>query len=163
MTGVLVGGSLTAAVAVAAVSCAVGWARRSLVLVTVAGASMEPTLRTGDRVLVRRAGLRSVRAGELVVLGPAEPAAPATRAASAAPPTSSLAGGQPWIIKRAVALPGDPVPRGVAALADVPEPAVPAGRLVLLGDGRVSADSRTHGYFDADRLLGVVVRRLPGR
>ena len=34
---------------------------------------------------------------------------------------------------------------------------------MLLGDGRVSADSRTHGYFDADRLLGVVVRRLPGR
>jgi signal peptidase I len=143
-------GALAGALALA-VGCTAWWARRSLVLVTVEGPSMEPTLRTGDQVLVRRAALRSVRAGDVVVLGPG------------APPAIGFAGGHRWIVKRAVAVPGDPVPRELDALADVPEPAVPAGRLVLLGDGPVSADSRAYGYFGAELLLGVVVRRLPGR
>lgn len=42
------------------------WARRALVLVTVAGESMLPALRPGDRVLVRRT--RRLRPGQVVVL-----------------------------------------------------------------------------------------------
>ena len=122
-------------------------ARRRLCVVTVNGLSMEPTLLDGDRVLVRRVPLGAVRAGQLVVLtGPA---------------------GQPgdWIVKRAVAVPGDPVPRAsVPALAAAAEPAVPDGSLVVLGDNaRLSLDSRRLGYLPAGRLVGVVIRRYPAR
>src|SRR6266545_1800605 len=68
-----------------------------------------------------------------------------------------------WMIKRVAALPGDPVPRqAVPMLAGRPEDAVPPAMLVLLGDnGSASYDSRQVGYFPADRLLGVAVRKLP--
>ena len=121
--------------------------RRRLCVVTVNGLSMEPTLSDGDRVLVRRVPLGAVRAGQLVVLtGPA---------------------GQPgdWIVKRAAAVPGDPVPRAsVPALAAAAEPAVPDGSLVVLGDNaRLSLDSRRLGYLPGSRLVGVVIRRYPTR
>ncbi|WP_262401735.1 S26 family signal peptidase, partial [Actinomadura sp. CNU-125] len=64
--------------------------------------------------------------------------------------------------RRAAALPGDPVPGTVAAAAGVRAGSpVPAGRLVVLGDNAAASfDSRDCGYFDADRLLGVVVRTM---
>jgi signal peptidase I len=67
-----------------------------------------------------------------------------------------------WMVKRAVALPGDPVPREtVPALRDVPEPVVPQGCLVVVGDNTGhSHDSRGAGYFPAATLLGVVIRQL---
>ncbi|WP_405139733.1 signal peptidase I [Sphaerisporangium sp. NBC_01403] len=144
------------AVAVLAAGCflAAGvalWLRRGFVVVTVAGGSMEPTFRTGDRVLVRRARLHRIQAGDVVVMRPPD------RSAAAVPAGTVI----PHLIKRAVALPGDPVPRDrVPALRGVAESAVPPGRLVLLGDNPAGADSRQFGYFPEHRLLGVVVRRL---
>jgi signal peptidase I len=117
--------------------------RAGFVAVRVEGASMEPTLRTGDRVLVRRVRPHRVRRGQVVVLA-----------------HRRQPGDPPWLIKRAVAVPGDTVPR-VPALAGAEESVVPAGSLVVLGDNpRASFDSRQAGYFRADTLLGVVVRRM---
>ncbi|WP_329084557.1 MULTISPECIES: signal peptidase I [unclassified Streptosporangium] len=119
--------------------------RRHFLTVTVSGRSMEPTLRDGDRVLVRRAGIRAVRAGALAVM-----AAPAEM-------------GRDWMVKRVVAVPGDPVPhREVPALSATRDRVVPADRLVVVGDNlAISLDSRRFGYVHARQLLGVVVRHLP--
>ncbi|MEV7006955.1 signal peptidase I [Streptosporangium sp. NPDC051022] len=119
--------------------------RRRFVAVTVSGRSMEPTLRHGDRVLVRRAGIAAVRAGELAVM-----AAPAGM-------------GRDWMVKRVVAVPGDPVPHDeIPALARTRDRLVPDGRLVVVGDNLpLSLDSRGFGYVHARQLLGVVVRHLP--
>jgi signal peptidase I len=125
--------------------------RRRYVVVTVAGLSMAPTFRPGDRLVVRRTGPGRIRCGDVVVLTPdPDPAPGADR-------------GGLWLVKRAAAVPGDPVPRGaVPALADTAEPVVPPGKLVLLGDNTEhSTDSRQHGYFDARRLVGRVVRPAP--
>lgn len=119
--------------------------RARFLTVTVRGRSMEPALRHGDRVLVRRSPLARVRPGRLVVVA----AAPGL--------------GMKWMVKRAAAVPGDPVPRAeVPALATRPEPVVPPGQLVVLGDNRpISLDSRRLGYVPARQLLGVVVGHLP--
>ena len=122
--------------------------RRRLFVVTVRGTSMVPTFQPGDRVLARRARLASVRVGDVVIVGVGE---------------ASAESGNSWIIKRAAAVPGDPVPRDrFAALAHVPESAVPNGKLVVQGDSSRSSDSRQHGYYDGDQLAGVVVRKLRG-
>ncbi|GAB3804101.1 S26 family signal peptidase [Micromonospora zhanjiangensis] len=42
------------------------WARRRLLRVAVVGRSMEPTLRSGDRVLARRVPLAGLRHGDVV-------------------------------------------------------------------------------------------------
>jgi signal peptidase I len=120
--------------------------RRRYVAVQVHGCSMEPALRAGDRVLVRRRRIDQVRRGQIVVL--------ANRGA--------LDDDPPWLVKRVAAAPGDPVPRADAeALRLVTEDEVPQHRLVLLGDNRAASfDSRRAGYFDADALLGVVVKTL---
>ncbi|HEX6870848.1 MAG TPA: S26 family signal peptidase [Micromonosporaceae bacterium] len=125
--------------------------RLRFVAVQVEGVSMEPTFHGGQWVLVRRTSVSRLRRGQVVVV--------ALRPESE-PPIE--VGDPPWMIKRVAALPGDPVPRvEVPALTHVPEPTVPADRLVLLGDNpAASHDSRRHGYFDADTLLGVVVRVL---
>ncbi|MET8048498.1 S26 family signal peptidase [Streptosporangium sp. NPDC005286] len=137
MTGPLLG------VLAAAVLAGLLWTRRRFLVVTVHGVSMEPTYREGERLLIRRASLAAVRPGQVVVM--ADPVPP----------------GQ-WIIKRAAAVPGDPVPGEVAAAARAaPGARVPAGCLVLLGDNpAASVDSRRFGYFSGGRLLGVVSRRL---
>lgn len=121
--------------ALAAAAGAVLLLRRRFVAVRVEGPSMEPTLRTGDLVLVRRIPLDRVRRGQVVVV--ARPAAP----------------GHPrWLVKRVFAIPGDPVPRAGR---------VPPGSLFVLGDNPDrSYDSRQFGYFGADALIGAVVRRM---
>ncbi|MBG0857418.1 S26 family signal peptidase [Streptomyces spinoverrucosus] len=125
--------------------------RRTCVVVTVEGTSMIPTFHPGDRVLVRRVGPAGVSAGRLVVTEPPAEGRWDTRRRSG------------WLIKRVAAVPGDPVPReGAPALRSRPEERVPDGRLVLLGDNPAeSLDSRFHGYFRADRIVGVVIRQLP--
>jgi signal peptidase I len=136
-----------------AASC-LGWTlHRRYAVVDVRGSSMEPTLRHGDRVLVRRvrtSGVRTggVRTGDIVVIE--RPGRAARRV---------------WVVKRAAAVAGDPVPGSVAHAAGVaPGTAVPAGRLVVLGDNPThSTDSRVWGYLPTDRLLGVVRRRMGGR
>ena len=134
--------------------------RRRLFVVTVHGASMEPGLADGDKLLARRvtfapgSGLRGsgLRAGQIVIVeAPVRDPGWAWRRGRLAAPD---AGG--WIVKRVAAVPGDPVPAGLA-----PGRRVPAGRLLLLGDNpAASIDSRELGFVPADRVLGVMVRRL---
>lgn len=121
--------------------------RQRLVLVTVHGISMAPQYLSGDRLLVRRAGLATVRRGEVVVFD------------AEFGPLRALESTNTLLVKRAVALPGDRVPTGVAT----PDEFVPPGQLVVLGDNAShSYDSRAFGYFTADALLGVVVRPIRG-
>lgn len=140
---------LWALTAAAAAACLAAVRRRFLV-VRVAGTSMVPAYLPGDRVLVRRTAGTALRRGQVVVFhhGP--------------PPRRRLAGGL-WQIKRVAAVPGDPVPDQVSpAVGAKPGAVVPDGRLVVLGDGTDSRDSRHWGYLPMDRVLGVVVRELTG-
>lgn len=134
--------------------------RRRLVVVDVHGASMEPTLRQGDRVLVSRIPADAVRTGDIVVIE--RGAVPSDERTVPADRPAQRRG---WAIKRAAAVAGDPVPASVAAAPGVvPGATVPAGFLVVLGDNPVrSADSRVWGYLPTERLLGVVRRRLGSR
>ena len=122
------------------------WVRRRLVVVTVEGPSMEPALRDGDRVLVRRVPLPKVRTGQMMVARrPSLPGRPEDAG--------------PLLIKRVVAVGGDPVPAEVRAA--IGDDRVPHGCLVVLGDNRArSADSRHWGYITAEHLLGVVLRGM---
>ncbi|WP_433287288.1 S26 family signal peptidase [Micromonospora sp. CA-244673] len=148
---------LVAAGALASAVAGLRWARRHLLLVSVVGRSMEPTLRAGDRVLARRVPLDRVRAGDVVVVR-----APAAMTAGRPGRPDE---GPGLLIKRAHAVPGDPVPvRRVPLLRQRPESTVPAGRLVVLGDNPpFSYDSRECGYIPGPDVLGVVIRpRLHG-
>ncbi|MFD5143034.1 S26 family signal peptidase [Streptomyces sp. NPDC058401] len=153
---------LAAPAALAALALAVSaLLGRLLVVVRVRGASMEPTYRDGDRVLVRRRG--PIGVGAIVVMEQ-----PGRHMTWTGAPVTGTAGAaeiahREWLIKRVAAVPGDPVPRaGIPALAGAVEERVPRGRLVLLGDNpRVSVDSRRVGYFPAGRILGTVLRTLP--
>jgi signal peptidase I len=124
------------------------WAAKQLRVAVVSGPSMSPTLRDRDRVLVRRVRPAALRRGDVALVAmPGQP-------------------GRGWIIKRVVALPGDPVPAGLSPAGSSVAGSslagsVPAGVLVLLGDNpESSVDSRDFGYVPADRLFGVTVRRL---
>jgi signal peptidase I len=154
------------AVATTAVAAAVlvAWLRRRFVVIEVDGRSMQPTLNEGDRVLVRRGPLRRIRTGDIVVAeNPRHhrngrlPGSPARRSRNLDRHT--------WMIKRAVAIPGDPVPASLAAtVLVVAGTLVPDDRLLVLGDNTVASfDSRSYGYLSGDRVLGVVVRRYGHR
>ncbi|TCB96820.1 S26 family signal peptidase [Micromonospora zingiberis] len=133
--------------------------RRGLAVVTVRGQSMWPTYGDGDRVLVRRG--RAPRPGQVVVLerpdvhGWLRPPMPPTAGPSAV-------ADRQWMIKRVVAVPGDPVPWDLLpALSGNPSGRVPAGQFVVVGDNLArSWDSRLIGYVPAHRLLGRVRCRL---
>ncbi|MFG6198197.1 S26 family signal peptidase [Nonomuraea sp. JJY05] len=152
---------------VLALGAALWWIRRRYLVATVDGPSMEPTLRSGDMLLVRRTKL--VHAGQIVVVRIGDP-----------PPVDGLPpglepGGEDelpdkpdhpgWrlLVKRAVAVPGDPVPKeGFPAFRDAPETVVPRHALVVLGDNPdASWDSRDFGFVRGDEFVGVMVRRLP--
>jgi signal peptidase I len=126
-------------IAVAVVAVLVLTARRLLIVVTVDGPSMEPTLRSGARLLVLRG--RRLRTGRIVVLRPRDGL---------------------LIVKRVAALAGDPVPESVLpAVGGQPGDLVPSGRLVVLGDApAVSADSRNRGFAAAADVVGVMAGRL---
>lgn len=117
-------------------------ARLLLILATVDGASMEPTLRPGERVLIRRT--RRPRRGDVVLMRlPADPA---------------------LLLKRVVAVAGEHLPSDWARpdVHGLGDRRVPAGCYVVLGDNRpVSTDSRYFGLVRRDRVLGVMIRRLP--
>lgn len=146
-------GALTCLAAVA-LACRL---RRRYVLVTVRGESMEPTLGHGDRVLADRTRIGDIRVGDVVVLEPGRPrpvlAVPGSRPSTAEPAY--------WMIKRVVAVPGDPVPPGsVPARHATPDAVVPRGKLVVIGDNAAaSSDSRQLGYFHVEQVLGVARRR----
>src|SRR5262245_30402833 len=139
---------------------ALGWTRRSLAVVTVSGDSMAPTYADGDRVLVRRKSLARVRPGEIVLVE-----RPGTETGWVGPAEGRRVTSRDWIIKRAVALPGDPLtPDLVLAGAAGARAFVPADRIVVLGDNPdQSYDSRDFGFVEPQRLFGVVLRRLATR
>ncbi|MBT2209897.1 S26 family signal peptidase [Actinomadura sp. NEAU-AAG7] len=151
-------GAAAAAVVGAAALLAVS-ARRRFVVVTVQGASMEPTYRSDDRVLVRRG--RAPARGEIVVVEQ-----PVVGLGWPAPPVPR--GGAPgrlarrdWYIKRVAGAPGDALPAEAGLTAPAPNGRVPDGGYVLLGDNpRNSVDSRQMGLFPRERILGTVVRVL---
>ncbi|WP_238648729.1 S26 family signal peptidase [Micromonospora cabrerizensis] len=145
------------AAVLAAATAGLIWARRHLLLVAVVGRSMEPTLRSGDRVLARRVPLARVRPGDVVVV-----VAPAGMTAGR-PARPDVPGAPGLLIKRAYAVPGDPVPVDrVPLLRQSGERVVPAGRLVVLGDNpSQSYDSRECGYIPEPDVLGVAVRPRP--
>ncbi|MFI6071117.1 S26 family signal peptidase [Actinoplanes sp. NPDC051343] len=116
--------------------------RRRLMVVTVVGDSMVPAYRPGDRLLVAR-GAASVSAGDVVVF------------------TGGRRGHAGQVVKRVAAVPGDLVPVSVlGAVGARTGQVVPPGRLVVLGDGVTSVDSREWGYLPAARLTGRVLRKL---
>jgi signal peptidase I len=122
-------------VALSAGCLTLAWARRNLVLITVRGDSMVPTFRSGQRLLVRRGGCR---AGQAVVFRP-----PPTRVHDVE-----------WMVKRAVAVAGDPVPADLSERTTVA--VVPAGRLLVRSDAPDGLDSRQFGLIDSRDVLGVV-------
>jgi signal peptidase I len=162
------------AVAVVAALVLAGWAatavRRRFVVVTVRGDSMLPTFVDGQRVLVRRCAVAAVAPGDVGVFADprdadrdrleAERERLVAAGVPALPPPPWL--GSEWLVKRAAAVPGDPVPRAVVpALAGLDHDVVPAGAIVVLGDNAArSDDSRRYGYVPANRLVGTVLRRL---
>ncbi|MEU4712595.1 S26 family signal peptidase [Micromonospora purpureochromogenes] len=163
MTGLLVGLALAVPAVVGLVRL-----RRRYLAVRVAGPSMEPTLRHGDLVLVRRAALDEVPRHRLVVVRRPPPWrdlrswADGRRVPEQAGRGSDGPGvDDPWIIKRVVAVPGDRLPSELAAHRAQLGGRVPAGCLAVLGDNRAaSVDSRRFGYVQEESVLGVVIGNL---
>lgn len=147
--------SLLSPAVVTGVVAGVVAARRRFVVVRVAGTSMVPTYQPGDRVLIRRGGRAVPRRGQVVVFRRLQPGG-----AGSSGRASGLRETE-WLIKRVAAMPGDKVPDQVApGVHAAPGDVVPSGRLVVLGDGPTSRDSRHWGYLPVSEVLGVVVRRL---
>lgn len=131
--------------------------RSRFVVVDVHGPSMAPTLAAGDRLLVRTVRPELIRTGDIVVLERATAGGPWQQ-----PPASGDWGRRQWLVKRVAATAGEPVPPAVPALAAAADGVVPPGQLVVLGDNPArSVDSRHFGWLPADRVLGVLHRRLP--
>jgi signal peptidase I len=171
--------AVVAMVAVVAVSALA--ARRALVLITVSGGSMSPTYVDGEKLLVRRGGLRRPRVDDVVVFRHPQLARAAARAESAAAAAGTAVAAvqtavapvaevtRPdvdWMVKRIVAVPGDRIPadfrHAVGAVGAVePDTTVPPGCLLVLGDNPRSLDSRQFGYVPAADVLGVALRHRP--
>lgn len=137
--------TITAVVVVTLLAASALAARKLFILTTVDGPSMEPTLRSGDRVLVRRTS--RPRRGQVVLMHlPVEPGHPPDRA---------------LLLKRVAAVGGDHVPDGWASpdVYGIGGAEVPYGHYAVLGDNRrVSTDSRYFGLVPRDRVVGVMVR-----
>lgn len=117
-----------------------------LVVVHVEGDSMAPSLAPGDRVLaVRRTDWRGLWRGEVVVCR-----RPGGRESD------------PYLIKRVVAVAGDPVPARCSSVdGDGHEGAVlGSGRLWIQGDAERSFDSRSFGSVAETEVVARVVARL---
>jgi signal peptidase I len=131
-------------------------------IVTVEGASMEPALSSGDRVLaLRRWPARWLRRGQIVIVQPGQPALPAST-----------------YIKRVAGLPGDVL---ATSLADIPPDQrlglpwahdqagqftwhIPPRSVFVRGDHQAhSIDSAMWGPIPASSLRGLVVLRLARR
>jgi signal peptidase I len=122
-------------VAVLLVGGALMWLRRRLMVVTVVGLSMEPTLRAGERLLARRGAAAT---GDIVVL-------------------RNPKGDPPLLVKRLVAAAGEELP------ATLGGGVVPEGRVAVLGDNaRHSLDSRHFGLLPVEDVMGIALRRIGG-
>jgi signal peptidase I len=116
--------------------------RRQFAVVLVRGTSMQPALKPGDRILVRRGG-REPQVNDVVIFP--DPSLPVTGS---------------WVVKRVAAVAGDPVPPGVPG-AEVGAALVPPRVLAVIGDNRAaSRDSRHWGLLPEDVVLGRAVRTL---
>lgn len=132
--------------------------RRRVAVVTVSGASMHPTLTSGDRVVVRRSTINQIRTGQIVVIERPRHDDSLHSQQLRWPPAP-----RGWMIKRVAAVPGEPTP-AVMFTKSVrnAEPVVPPGKLVVLGDNPAcSLDSRLIGYIAAEHVLGTMIRALP--
>ncbi|GLW68586.1 hypothetical protein Kpho02_08850 [Kitasatospora phosalacinea] len=118
--------------------------RRSLVRLRISGPSMEPTLRSGQRVLYLRSRRLAARPGRIVV---------------ATVPADLRGGRSGLVVKRVVATAGQPMPDEVCAAAGLPAgSAVPHGQVVLLGDNMfASRDSRLWGPVPVSGVVGAVI------
>lgn len=144
---------IVACAALLAAAAGVLVVRRRLTIVSVFGPSMRPHLRTGDRVLARRAAIGRLRVGQIVVIE-----RPAAGRAWTNRPPSWPPDAREWLIKRVAAVPGDAAPSWAA---DEVGERIPDGWFAVLGDNVAnSLDSRTFGLVPAACLLGVMVRPL---
>ena len=148
-------GAAAAAVAVAAA----GRALTRLEPALVAGASMQPTLRPGQRVAVgplRRPPAR----GELVLLrrpGPGPPLELVKRVVGLPGERVRLAAGRLEVDGRSVPEPYLGPPRAAGQPAPAFELALGPGESLVLGDSRdASTDGRAFGPVPADALAGRV-------
>ncbi|MGH3758015.1 S24/S26 family peptidase [Actinophytocola sp.] len=125
----------------AGLAAGIGAARLALLVIKVEGASMAPTFRSGDTVLTIRRTLRpTVRRGEVVVCRRPD----------------GMPGPYSYLIKRVVAVAGDPVPGDPGGEGET----ISAGRIYVRGDGERSLDSRAFGAIPVDHVVGHVVVRL---
>lgn len=145
-----------------AVGLGIGYFRWRMVIVTVDGISMEPTLTAGDRLVARRVPVSRLKVGQIVIL---EHPVWRTDHWEWAPPGNGPVSGRRWLIKRVAALPGGPVPEQVLpAVGGVIGALVPPDALVVLGDNvHASIDCRELGYVPANLVLGAALRRYGAR
>ena len=165
-------------------AAALALARWALSVVTVTSGSMAPTLRVGDRALVRRCGGGAVRRGDVVLallppaghavaLPPPGPDAVASAVEPSEPgPHAAFHDEFPDLfVKRVVALPDDVLLRDdvLAMLAPDRRPPrdlphgwrIPPHSCFVLGDGVEAADSLTWGPLPLPLVVGKVVARAP--
>jgi len=140
--------SAKALLTLASAGAAVGIARLALLVIRVDGTSMLPTFRPGDAVLTLRRGIRpTVRRGDIVVCRRPD----------------STPGPRSYLIKRVVAVAGDPIPDDYdpppgtgSAVGTI----IAADRVYVRGDNDRSYDSRAFGPIPLDHVVGHVVARL---
>ncbi|WP_207400638.1 signal peptidase I [Actinomadura roseirufa] len=134
--------AVAAGAAAVAATGAVLVARRRFTLTTVDGPSMEPTLRSGDRLLVRKT--TRVRRGQIVLFKN--------------PKDEGV-----LLLKRTVAVQGDRLPTewSFPDIEQISGRTVPPSSYVVLGDNRpTSFDSRHFGFISRESLVGVMLRRV---
>jgi len=111
--------------------CALG----RFTIVRVVGESMAPTLVTGQRLVAYK---RRCHVNDIVVFR-ADYGAADLR----------------YLVKRVAAVGGDPVPTDLRASVDVD--IVPAGTILVRGDGGLSIDSNRLGLIAVNNIRGVVL------
>jgi signal peptidase I len=140
MTATAIVGAVLAGLGVAGGGSAV-MLRRRFTIITVRGSSMTPTYADGERLLVRRTA--EYGRGDVMVF---------------AMPPSQQVDGMKWLLKRVTAVAGEAAPADVRPVTGAGN--VPAGCVVVHGDGLASLDSRQLGYIPVATGLGIVIRRL---
>ncbi|WP_418061322.1 S26 family signal peptidase [Pimelobacter simplex] len=110
-----------------------------LLRVTVVGSSMEPTLHHGQRLVVRRTGLRRLRPGQLVVFD------------------NPTALEHPRLLVKRLHAVGPSVVAGERPVT------IGADECFVLGDAPSTQDSRVFGPIPRDSIRGVVLPGLSSR
>ena len=121
--------------------------------------SMEPTLLTGDRIIVSKFSyhFREPERGDVIVFKyPRDPKrAFVKRVVGLGGETVAVSGGQLYI--NGVLVPEEYVPEGMT-YPDFGPVRVPEGKLFMLGDNRANSDdSRVWGFLDEDLIIGKAV------